>query len=251
MTNEHIIPKWASAVLLERPGRPVGRFVTHKESTNVPGAREWPSARFIEHKFKVCSPCNESLARQIENPVRPIAEPMLRQAQLSMSLDAPAQLALARWLTKIALMLPFVNIPPGELRREDWSYLRSHSRPAPTCHVWIGAYSGTFPFDAVSWYADLGFVNGRSDVVYGVLMTLGLGHLVTQILIVPADRRIALPAAAIAFPPRFENHLSVIWPARTQSVTWPPARTFGVEELGWLRKGGEVNQRKPATPPTA
>jgi hypothetical protein len=43
MTNEHIVPKWASRVLRERRGRPAGRFVTHKESTNVPDPFECTS----------------------------------------------------------------------------------------------------------------------------------------------------------------------------------------------------------------
>ncbi len=55
----------------------MGRFATHKESSIDPTVREWVSANAIEHTVKVCTLCNGAMQRDIEDPARSIARPLL------------------------------------------------------------------------------------------------------------------------------------------------------------------------------
>ncbi len=68
-----------------------------RQATPAPhNSSEWTSAKAIEHVVKVCVECNGVLARDVEDPARPVVAPLLRQARRSMNLTPGSQLVLAR-----------------------------------------------------------------------------------------------------------------------------------------------------------
>ncbi len=244
LDHEHIIPRWASRVLLQRPGRPPGRFVTVQWSKLHPERRTYVG-ELIEQKIWICVTCNREMGKQIEEPAIPVVTPLLRGTVLSLPLSRASQETIARWLTKITLLLPFTHLPPGPLRRADWNYLRANSRPAPTTHIWIGAY-GQMNFDTHERHDEIDFASKRTrKVENGVILTIALGALVAKTLIYPWTNAKRLPPAIIAFHPDLSDYLIPIWPLQERDVVYPPLRRFDFTTLTRLGESGWTDERRP------
>ncbi len=248
LDHEHIIPRWASKVLLARPGRAPGRVVTTQWSKLHPEGRTYVG-ELIEQKVWACVECNRAMGKQIEEPAIPVVTPLLRGTSLSLPLSRGAQETIARWLTKITLLLPLVHLPPGPLRRQDWDFLRTRGRPAPTTNIWIGLY-GQMDFDTRSRHDEIGFASKRTGKIEnGAILTATLGALVAKALVYPWTNAERLPPEVVAFHPDLRDYLIPIWPSQERDVVYPPLRRFDRARLLGLEASGWVDQRRP--PPWA
>jgi hypothetical protein len=200
-------------------------------------AREYVAGDFIEHQVWICMRCNRSMAAQIEDPAIPLLAPLLRGVSIVRPIARPSQEAIARWIAKIALLMPLVARRPGQLRRLDWDYLRENGRPTPTTNIWVGAIK--MDFDTVERHDDLVFANRRGNVEHGFVQTIALGSFVAKTLIYPRSDAKYESAAQIAFEPEFNGYLIPVWPPQVGDFVYPPVRIFDLPALTRLGRKGE------------
>lgn len=88
----------------------------------------------------ICTTCNNGWMSQLEEQVKPILTPMLRDQPRT--LTAPEQHLLATWATKTALTMQGANIG-GERFTPAADYHWFHDRrvPLPNAHIWL-CYGG-------------------------------------------------------------------------------------------------------------
>jgi hypothetical protein len=171
---------------------------------------------------KLCKDCNNGWMSKLESLAKPIFESILEE-QLS-TIDPPAQIILARWATKTAMVLEAID------SNRTWFYNETERRrmretqtiPERTS-VWIAKC-----VDSPNIYSaakDL-WSSPNKTGVHAFVTTMAFGFLALQV--VGTDR--AVLTYGVSDGP-WDQTLIRVWPANQGTVSWPPK--YGLNgELG-------------------
>ena len=223
-SREHIIATRFIDVLREDPrGLPVPIRLTITSPSGSPrtviGKRLRPRRRYtLEYTTRVCASCNSGWMNAVDDAAFPHLAKMIRGHGLT--LDQATRSAIAAWVCKVAVTARSAphTAEPIEKPWTDWLYT-NHSA-LPGWYVWVGRFIGSAPFafyphnvrielGPCSAPAPPGFV--RSN---GVLATLVIGYLITQVFGVGGPGALGNPDGEVALP--------LIWPlALAPDRSWP------------------------------
>lgn len=236
LTNEHIFPFWireavggggpATHLRLEgrEHGPPVGEPLAYDH------LRE---AREADVKVRaVCSSCNNGWMNVLDGDVEPLIVPMIRNRARELSEDD--RLLLARWGTKIALLLEQTRSRSHLTRRRSLTPPRAYAEffqtrlPPADATLWmfllhppfIGTVWRTAPVPVASRDPDAARLLGAPN---GTLTTFAMGMLGFQLLHVPqtrAYRDLVQRRTWLGVP-----FMRVLWPPSTP-LEWPPSQAL-------------------------
>lgn len=227
-STEHVIPKWAGAVLLRLPTtgvNPGGRRMTHRftpSEGNDTKAREWETDEPSLTTSSVCLGCNNGWLSELESAASPILGPLLLGKPASLATEE--QRTLATWIYKTVLLLQMVRAKtdrPIPTRR--FHELYELGRPPADVRVWLGSPDGHQAMHETSTGIRLAT---NQVAVSGFFTALALGRL----LILCAGRlQTGVEQLRIGHDtnPRITTE---VWPASLRAARWPP-----VEQLNDLR----------------
>jgi hypothetical protein len=239
-TNEHAIPDWLSEFVAEMGGEIV--FTQWSVGSET---KKWGPIRKASIHFQgLCDPCNTGWMSDLEGAVIPYFKPMM-QGQPSV-LSPDAQAAIAAWLYKMAMVLPYIypgkRPPPPQDRRRQ--FFRTHT-PGPGSHAWLAVCNAKplrgwwSRYDRIDMHirrrkAPAFFVLDTQD---GQLLTLYSFHLAMQIFITGTDDLPLTPFVDGRF-------LQRIWPPAGIAINWPPPWAFDTNGMDhWHTSWKELGSR--------
>lgn len=191
-------------------------------------------------KRRVCASCNGGWMRRMDNDMIAIARTAVAAAS-EMTLDANAQGVLARWATKVALLLELylhdralVEADRGTyyVPTDNFGALFRNRHPAPSTQVWIGTVDpkgGMPPFSTGGGSLFRPGVTPEGRVVtdeVGFHAVFSLRSLLFRV--VGWDERVVPTPIRISgsLPP-----LPQIWPVEQPTVDWPQPATWKPHQL--------------------
>jgi len=207
-SNEHVFPRWLSAVLAKDP-RGLRLPFTHNLKA-VSGTVTWEGNRAIEVKAKcVCEACNGGWMSELEGEARPYLEPMIRDQKVVLS--AEAQRIVGAWACLKAVVARYAHSPPEPVEREWLDWLYAHHRPPPSWYVWMTSYNGGHPIYYEGHDITVEFPGvDHVRTPHGLLTTIVAGYLALKVLGI----RVGSPQS------RGRDSLIRIWPPSDISVYW-------------------------------
>jgi hypothetical protein len=233
-SQEHLLADWLSDVLPSQEHAVVSRQVGREGPV-----REWTRRPFRETSGVVCTDCNSGWMSDLEALSAGVLTPMLLGRPTH--LDRDAQRIASAWATKTCLV--FGNSASKE-SADLWPVdggkaLRKKGAPAATTRVWIGShYRGVAdPVNSVFVQRPLALASADPQIdtagYSGLVNFLAVGMLAfTVISSVPAPAQVD-PGGPLA------EALIPIWPARAQSVDWPPSLMLDQEIFEPLLAAGD------------
>lgn len=215
---EDAVPRWI--LKKQREDNP---HITTWYSHSGRDGRSRPSAapRRVRTWF-VCGPCNGFMNTALEQPGRPLLEPMLEGKACDLSTDAQA--LIAGWVFKTSLMLGLTHWN-GEFHPPDYAlrHLRQTARPPASAYIWIGkTYTdragpgwARFPGNSPWWKrhrVEPIVVPSRSFVD-----TFVIDHLVAHVFVPDGIPR----SVDASIDTDFNDTMVRIWPTPAEAVHWP------------------------------
>jgi len=178
----------------------------------------------------VCRRCNNNWMSELEETVKPYLLAMLRD--FSLPLDREAQILIATWTVKLAMVLegvrPTVKFYTDSSRR----VLMEQRQPPDGTMVWLGC--GAYAGRSVALGRSIGF-SADGPVLAGAAMTMCFGHVVLQVLAATLkpehkDFQGRMNVNFPNIPDPWRGRLSVVWPPQNRTVDWPPVRSAVADE---------------------
>lgn len=231
-TNEHVFPQWLLDVI---PGK--GR-VTHTWTApdgSDSESRTWTTNNVIDFKANVvCGPeCNHGWMERLEKRVRPFLEPLIRGHRSTLYPEGAE--TIAYWALKTAVMIDFAQEAEHRCVPESvYPELYAAKGLLPQTFVWLGACD--FGAGALARPRTLHLATAGDPYRAGFGMTLGVGHLVIEIIRVPTEDEKTLEIRGKLAPA-----IRRLWPY-TNVVVWPPATVLSRSEVSQL---GTLIERSP------
>jgi hypothetical protein len=137
LSGEHVYANWLREFLPRRV-KYTSHWVSQDGGDVKRGKLSRPGDPFSQRLRIVCKNCNSGWMSQLQTASKPFLVPLLQGEWPA--LDAPAQLAVARWITMTSMVIEFADPPTAEVpwtHRADFSETRSIQ---PNWHVWIGRH---------------------------------------------------------------------------------------------------------------
>jgi hypothetical protein len=228
LTVEDAIPLWVSRLLLSEDDR-LGIYVHQRRGTQPPQARVRRTGRPIEVRIKhVCGACNNGWMSALEAAAQPILTPMMLGKTVTLS--ESAQLVVARWAVKTAVIFHYGYPAPKPLPAERLQQVRRGLEPPVDTWVWMAPSAGTvqpaeYEIKGLNMHTT---GTPRDEGTHGELFTLCAGQLAVQVFSVVLDdvqRTINLSA---------ELHPIQVWPLVDATVSWPPSFVLDDDQLEQL-----------------
>lgn len=191
------------------------------------GDQRLPSWQAIGHHIKVkfvCTVCNNGWMSRLESQVKPIVEPLLGEANVT--LDIRDQSTLAAWAVKTAMVFEALRLSCSRWFYEDQERadIRANLSPPHRTNVWI-AKCVDLP-GALCAASDLSDMPGdNAESVRGYTTTMGIGPLALQVLTIRVPTTVPPDAAITAAvrPGPWDRAILRIWPDPQAPVAWPPS----------------------------
>jgi predicted alpha/beta hydrolase family esterase len=234
LSTEHAIPAWVGEVLhaLEPPGADWETHYMFGTSDDTSERRhQAPDNRPVVKVNAVCEPCNNGWMAALESAVAPIMGPMIRGELVTVGLGA--QLLLATWCVKTALVLEFLRsdflVATPDIRQA----LMRDQRPPETFRVRLAQIDDPtrhpLRFQTLVGSTEQG-PQAKAD---GLCSTLLIGNLVVQVWGGEGAGPIDLTKAGTAI-----SNAVMIWPPVPGVASWPPRVALNEETA-------EVFMREP------
>jgi hypothetical protein len=221
-TNEHVFPQWLLGVI---PG--AGRL---KHTWAAPEGSDSESHAWttdvIDFKANVVcgSECNHGWMERLEKRARPFLEPMIRGHQSTLYPEGAEMIAY--WALKTATMIDFAQEAEHRCVPESvYAELYAAKGVLPQTFVWLSACD--FGAGALARPRTLHLNTGDPHHA-GFGMTLGVGHLVIEIIRVPTEDEKTLEIRGQLAPA-----IRRLWPY-TNVVVWPPTAVLDRNEVSQL-----------------
>jgi hypothetical protein len=217
-------------------GNPATRRIKHD---TIAGTHYTFPVHLYSFKAKItCQPCNNNFVSQFDDKASPMLKQML-SGKLTDRLDADAQLMLARWAMKTALLIPLFVVPKAKLQHLSWPYSefrnfrQSGMPPGNRVQIFIAQYDG---YMDVSAYFRRDFSTAPPDAsdprgteVENYWATFGVKNLIFHAW------GVTQPGWGVgSLPGAFAPFLLPLWPPmRGRVLDWPPGQTL--DNIGLLR----------------
>jgi hypothetical protein len=235
-TKEHVFPFWlrqavgggGDATHLRLEGRERGPGVGDQLAYD----RMWAAPEADVAVRAVCASCNNGWMNDLDHEVEPLIVPLIRNQPCEIAEDD--QVLLARWSTKIGLLLEHTRSRSDLTRRRSLTPPRAYEEfrrtllPPPETRIWmfrvhppfIGTVYRTAPVSVAVYDADAARALGAPN---GTLTTFAMGMVGFQLMHVPLTpqyydlvrRRTRLG----------EQFMRVLWPP-TVPLDWPPPKAL-------------------------
>lgn len=172
----------------------------------------------------ICKACNNGWMDSMDKATHPYIDPLV--AGEARSLDSAAQVQIARWGTKLAILLDS-HLDPPTLSPDVWCAFYETQEPFPDAHVWVARYD----LPPGAWRGG-GTPTMKSDSPpdgppCGYACTISANYLIVHVLI-PVDGFDIVPVAR-TWERVWGGHVRRIWPPLVAApVDWPPP--MGVAE---------------------
>ncbi len=228
--REHVFPKWLSRLIFEilrdDPRNPPHTlFRVHMQTGD--GDRVGTLIDVVTKR--VCKACNTGWMSCLEDGVKPILTPLLREASVALS---PAdQAVLSQWAAKTAMTVdlartrsPHRSLVPerhcGELMRT--------AQPPRRCEVWLAAYQGEhFGCSTHTHENEITFETAPDLGTYRIYaLTINVLGVLLQLVGDTMPEHWTLQGAPQPGPTAHR-----IWPPHGEFVTWPPPETLDDDGL--------------------
>lgn len=189
----------------------------------------WPMAKPRLPLKRVCRTCNNGWMSRLENEAKPVIESILDDK--IKAVDASAQLTLARWAVKTAMVLETVGA------NRDWFYSETERSlmgkvqtiPQRTS-VWIAKcvdHPNIYSAAKGLW------ASPNKTGVHAFNTTMGFGSVALQVVSIKVPAKIPANIAVtydISDGP-WDQTLVQVWPSSQNPLSWPPK--YGLkDELG-------------------
>jgi hypothetical protein len=230
-TNEHVFPQWLIGVI-PGAGQLTHTWAAPEDSDSE--SRTWTTNDVIDFKARVvCGPeCNHGWMERLEKRARPFLEPLIRGH--SSTLYPEAAETIAYWALKTAMMIDFAQEAEHRcVPKSVYPELYAARGVLPHTFVWLAACD--FGAGALGRPRTLNLNEGDiSPAGFGV--TLGVGHLIVEIIRVPVKNWKTLE---IGGP--LASAVRRLWPY-TNVVVWPPPTLLTRQHAVWL---GQLIEASP------
>jgi hypothetical protein len=222
-SREHLWPDWLNNVLPDYTD-------TTYTLGGQRGTQSWSSKKPATHKIgAVCTDCNTGWLSRLETAAKPLLTPLITGHK--QRLNAEAELIIAAWAFKIAILGEYLDPSSAVIDREARRWLFDHGEPAAETYVYLGATDARWPGD--THYSDkkmaLHPIAGAvSEGLVGNVSTILIKHLALQVGWSP------LNGAKFMYQAPFDGSLAQIWPILAGSVQWPPGLVLQPPIVGQL-----------------
>lgn len=184
-------------------------------------------------KLRICTACNDNMARRYENGAAPLVKPMMRGAERSLS--AGEQRDVSLWAIKTVLVFGIADKFKHRVDYEVWRQLllRMTDKDVPPggSSVRIGWWpvGEEAAIDRAATLADL--LPNRPPQNLQLFMVSSLAHFVMEVVVM-SDVVDALDWAARTPD---SDWLIRIWPPNVVGVGYPPPRLLTADNIAGLR----------------
>ena len=208
---------------------------SHFQSVRGDERRSWfgPNADLV---FKrVCEVCNNGWMSELESETKPVVAPMIGPQARAQRLDTLAQITIASWATKMAMVFDC-----GRTDRElfysqhERETFREHLLPPSFTRVWIAGYVGPTVGGYCRGYTVPGVAkhvdrpDGPPMQIDVEVTTLAAGAFAFQIVTArnpsPTDNTVLHVAPQPIHP--WPDVCHQIWPVVNDEIRWPPPITL-------------------------
>jgi hypothetical protein len=227
LTREHLWADWLREMAPDNTAGP------HVMADGDDVQRVWDAQMFSHTVRCVCADCNNGWMSELEDEVKPVLTPLLKNHRTTLSRED--QLLLATWAMKTGL----VHQGRDRVTRmpaEHFRYLYEHRRPPRDVVVTMAAYAGRrYPAFAGHHLKTLKVQAGTGQTLETKMYfsTVSVGHVAFQIFGHGIRNAVGLR------PKNWkEKYVSVIWPDIEAPLTWPLVDQLTDEQL--RRFGAEV-----------
>ena len=214
-SREHIIPDWILKFL--EHGRGPFHLTLGK---NPPIPLQTPERKATV----VCSSCNQGWMNRLEDTVKPIISPLMRD--ISFRLDMLQQHTITTWAVKTSIVHNgATRTSPICLDTSAREQLRTQSLVPKRTAVWLGRFSHPRAIASTGLDVWLG-TDDIPEAAHVHVTTIVIGYLTLQILTI--NLRPEYSNASIPLNPKpgpWDGSLIQIWPA-VNNIAWPPQLTF-------------------------
>jgi hypothetical protein len=213
-TREDAWPQW----LIKRfPSSDIARTYLERGEHDV---NSWHTRKPKLVVKRVCSGCNNGWMSRLESEAKPVLESIL-DGHLK-SLDPSAQLTLAKWAVKTAMVLEAIDSsrPWFYSENERWLMREAQNIPVRTS-VWIAKCIHHPHIYSVK--KDLSTARG-DDGLRAIATTMAFGFLAFQVVSIgtPPEIPTHVPVSYEVSNGPWEQTLVQIWPISDRLLTWPP-----------------------------
>jgi len=189
----------------------------------------WPTRKPTLRVKRLCKDCNNGWMSRLETVAKPLFESILDQQPVA--IDPSAQLILARWAAKTAMVLDTIDSNRTWFYDETERLLMCETQIIPQrTSVWI-AKCVDHP-NIYSAAKDLWASPNNADV-HAFATTMGFGSLALQVVSIRVPAKIPANVAVtydVTGGP-WDQTLVQVWPASQNALSWPPK--YGLkDELG-------------------
>ena len=213
-TGEDAWPQW----LIKRfPSSDVARTYLERVERAV---NSWHTRKPKLVVKRVCSGCNNGWMSRLENEAKPVLESIL-DGRLQ-SLDPSAQLTLAKWAVKTAMVLEAIDSSRPWFYSENERWLMREAQKIPVrTSAWIAKCIHHPHIYSVKKY--LSTVRG-DDGPRAIATTMAFGFLAFQVVSIrtPPETPTHDPVSYAVSNGPWEQTLVQIWPISDRLLTWPP-----------------------------
>ena len=202
----------------------------------------------LEYTTRVCASCNNGWMNEVDSLAFDDVSEMIRGN--AVTLDTARQSAMAAWVCKVAVTARSEPNYPMPIEKEWTDWLFQQHSAIPGWYVWVGHYIGSAPW----WYSphDVSTPVGQGSPTpppgsgigksHGVMATMAIGHLVTQVF--------GVSGGGILSGPDESGTLPSIWPTNTAPVPWPPPQHIDDAGLpAWSQR--LLSNKSAISPPIA
>ncbi|MGD0945352.1 MAG: hypothetical protein ABR972_13925 [Acidimicrobiales bacterium] len=217
---EHIFANWINKIFDPKAIGPIGCEVV-QYSPDGTIVRAYQASQVAGHRHRiVCSDCNGDKRggwmSDLEGDISPLLTPVIKgQPRI---FDPVAQLLIATWAIKTAMVAETIMQFPASFSRADCELVHTQGHPPLRAHVSIAAYQGTLGI-ATRYLRSIGGIKrGDTPVMDLYVHTIQVGALVLQVrgtTTLPATDNRSLQELAVPgyveiplFPPRRALHMA-------------------------------------------
>lgn len=179
----------------------------------------WPTSKPRHRLKKLCRDCNCGWMSRLENETKPIIESILDEKLTA--IDVSAQLTIARWAAKTAMVLETIDSNRPCFYAEIERLLMRETQTIPQrTSVWIAKC-----IDHPNIYSaakELRTASG-DDGVHAFITTMGFGSLALQVLGMKTPAKIP-ESVAITYDVSdgpWDQTLVQVWPPSQNPLVWP------------------------------
>ncbi len=178
----------------------------------------------------ICKKCNNTWMDEMDKATYPFIDPLVSGEARTLGLDAQEQIA--RWATKVGLLLdPHLDRPT--LPEGFWSAFHGTRQPFPDSHVWVARYDLPYGQHRGGGTPTMKSVSTLEGSPSGYACTISLNYLVVHMLI-PMDGFDAVSVAR-TWESAWGGYVRRIWPpVLGHAVEWPPPISIRADEYNWF-----------------